>query len=206
MVKRSLIFAGVLALNLTLLGVIPITARQNDAPPRPARPDNSTSSQPPTPGSGKSEGNPPQPESRPQQSEPTVSQRGTAELPVVVRVAVPDLDTSKFATSPPTPEPQPRSRPRKSREAPPTPPTYFTTQTSKPSGDTCGSIAERRRNVRRGLVFVTDASGVELGEGRKIDKSGVLWTARQILRAHLPAKRGPGPDHSPIVYPRVGWR
>jgi hypothetical protein len=98
-------------------------------------------------------------------------------------------------------------RPRKAKKPPAArlTPTYFIIQTAKPVNGDCGSIAEGHFIVQDGKVFLSDASGMPNGEGHTILRDA-LFTARQALRARLAARRGSGPDHSPIAYDNRGWR
>jgi len=79
----------------------------------------------------------------------------------------------------------------------------FFTQTAKPVGGDGGSIAEGYFIVQDGKVFLCDADGTPSGDGYTIVHNE-LFTARQALRNRLAARRGTGPDHRPIVYPKLG--
>ena len=124
----------------------------------------------------------------------------------VERVTVPDLDTSQFASSPPAPSAEPRPRkPAKPREAFGKAPTYFTITTAKPTGGDCGRIEEAWYVKRGKEVALSDAAGIVTSEWRPIEGPGALWTARQALRSQVDAKRGPGPEHRPIMYSKIHY-
>ena len=106
--------------------------------------------------------------------------------------------------APPAPRRAPQ-RPRKPRrvETPPAPPQYFTVVTSKPNArDPVGQVEEGWYRVEGKTVVLTDAAGAPLGERREIMNDNAAATARMTLRDRR-MQRQPGPDHRPLVYPRV---
>ena len=114
---------------------------------------------------------------------------------------------ARFA--PPAPvkvEPRPRKAKKPKSQEAPVAPTYFTVTTAKPLNGACGSIEEGWYVVQGGKIFLCDSAGYVTGEGHAIVRSE-LYTARTALRNRLAARHRPGElDHSPIVYPRTGWR
>ena len=84
-------------------------------------------------------------------------------------------------------------------------PVPFYITVAKPRDGSAGEIAEAWFVVKGKELALSDASGDPIGEWRPIEGPGELYTARRALRSKMAARRGT-PDHSPIVYPKVGWR
>ena len=86
--------------------------------------------------------------------------------------------------------------------------THRTSTSSHPNpcGDP-GPIVEGwfivKGGAKRGTVYLTDASGTVLGEGRPIERDPPT-TARAMLRDKWLARRLNEPNHAPIRYPRMG--
>ena len=133
---------------------------------------------------------------------------GNPAAPVYINVerTLADPTSNPIFNSPPTRRAKPKARKAaKPREASLTPVPFYVFTTPKAIGDDPGAIAESYYVTDGKLLALCDAAGVP-GEWHPISERGPLRTAQQLLRNRLAARRGTGPDHSPIVYPRAGWR
>ena len=106
------------------------------------------------------------------------------------------------------PAPRPaKPKPRKTAKAPEarlTPTPFYVFTTAKAIGDDPGSISESYYVTEGKLLALCDAAGVP-GEWHPISERGPLRTAQQLLKQRLGARRGQGPNHGRISYPKTGW-
>ena len=103
----------------------------------------------------------------------------------------------------PAPRAKPKRKAAKVPEARLVPVPFYVFTTPKAIGDDPGAIAEAYYVTDGKQISLCDAAG-DPGEWLPIHERGELYTARQALRQRLAARRGTGPDHRPIVYPKLG--
>ena len=113
-----------------------------------------------------------------------------------------DPDSNPIINSPAPPRAKPRKT-KKPAAARLTPVPFYVFTTPKAVGDDPGAIAESYYVTRGRELALCDASGTPT-EWHPISERGPLRTAQQLLKQRLAARRGPGPDHSPIRYKSTG--
>jgi len=129
---------------------------------------------------------------------------GKPAAPVYINVERTLADpTSNRIINRPAPRAKPKRKAKKAQEARLTPVPFFT-QTGKPTAsDPGGSTAQGWSVVKGKELALCDAAGVP-AEWHPLGERRPLRTAQHLLKQRLAARRGTGPDHRPIVYPKLG--
>lgn len=126
------------------------------------------------------------------------------EAVVPVRHFVEDQPARVAPPAPPKAGPRPRKNAKKLPKA--RTPVPFFTQTAKPINGDAGSIEEGWFVTEGKRLALCGPDGEPSDDWHPIHERGEQFTARRLLREKLAARRGPGPNHDRIVYPKVGWR